>query len=197
MGNLSTSGFVDATGNISGGNINTANLVSAGDVSSSNSIVAVGNISGGNLTVVSQVTAADVNVSGNVTTDLLVANTAQAPLVITNEIRSDDSTLVVVDDSLQINNDLIVLGAITVPELIAVGNIVGGNLITAGNGNIATLTVSTFANVTATTAATSNATGALRVAGGVGIKGDLFAADMYSNDELVLTELSTVDGGQF
>jgi len=81
--------------------------------------------------------------------------------------------------------------------IVATGNITGGNLITTGSGQIATLTVSTLANVTATTAATSNVTGALTVAGGAGIGGDLYASDMYSNGDLVLTVESTVDGGTY
>jgi hypothetical protein len=86
---------------------------------------------------------------------------------------------------------------VTAGQVTATGTVTGGNLITSGNGNIATLTVSTFANVTATTASTSNITGALRVAGGVGIVGNVYAADMYSNDELVLTVESTIDGGTY
>jgi hypothetical protein len=53
------------------------------------------------------------------------------------------------------------------PNITSIGNL--------STGNIATLTVSTLANVTATTAATSRTTGALRVAGGVGIQGNLWA----------------------
>jgi hypothetical protein len=86
---------------------------------------------------------------------------------------------------------------VTGGQVLATGSVTGGNLITSGNGNIATLTVSTFANVTANTAATSNNTGALRVAGGVGIGGDLYASDMYSNGDLVLTVESTIDGGTY
>jgi hypothetical protein len=54
-----------------------------------------------------------------------------------------------------------------------------------------------LANITANTAATSNITGALTVAGGVGIIGNVYAGDMYSNDELVLTVESTIDGGLY
>jgi hypothetical protein len=63
-------------------------------------------------------------------------------------------------------------------------NISGVTLITATTGNITTvnsttentgtLTVTTFANVTATTAASSTTTGALRVAGGVGVVGNSY-----------------------
>ena len=75
------------------------------------------------------------------------------------------------------------------------GNLIGtnltGTLLTAaqpnitstGNlsvANIATANITTLANVTATTAATSNITGALRVAGGVGIVGNAFVGGLMT-----------------
>jgi hypothetical protein len=48
-----------------------------------------------------------------------------------------------------------------------------GNVTSSGTSSFSTVTVSTLANVTATTASTSTTTGALRVAGGVGISGAL------------------------
>ena len=95
----------------------------------------------------------------------------------------------------------------------ATGNVTGGNILTGGlisatgnitSGNsstgiatIATATITTFANVTATTASTSNITGALRVAGGVGVTGNIYADGMYVGGDSVLTTTSTVDGGSF
>ena len=95
----------------------------------------------------------------------------------------------------------------------ATGNVTGGNVLTGGlisatgnitSGNsstgiatIATATITTFANVTATTASTSNITGALRVAGGVGVTGNIYADGMYVGGDSVLTTTSTVDGGSF
>jgi hypothetical protein len=79
----------------------------------------------------------------------------------------------------------------------ATGNITGGNISTTGIATIATATITTFANVTATTAATSNITGALRVAGGVGVTGNIYADGMYVAGDSVLTTTSTVDGGTF
>jgi len=79
----------------------------------------------------------------------------------------------------------------------ATSNITGGNISTAGLANVATLTVTTFANVTATTISTSNVTGALRVAGGVGVTGNVYADDMYSGGFAVLNANSVIDGGTF
>jgi len=69
-----------------------------------------------------------------------------------------------------------------------------GNLTVA---NIGTATISTLANVTATTAATSTTSGALKVAGGVGIVGDLYAADIYKNGTVVLNADDNIDGGTY
>ena len=99
----------------------------------------------------------------------------------------------------------------------ATGNITGGNLsgtnitgtlLTAaqpninsvGNltsANIGTATISTFANIIATTAATSNTSGALRVAGGIGVIGDIWAADIYKNGVVVLNANDNIDGGAY
>jgi hypothetical protein len=67
-GNITTAGAVDATGNVSGGNLTTAGLISAGTT-----ITATGNVSGGNLTTAGQISATG-NVSGgnlNVTGNLV------------------------------------------------------------------------------------------------------------------------------
>jgi hypothetical protein len=77
------------------------------------------------------------------------------------------------------------------------GNITGGNILTTGTGNIATLIVTTFANVVATTTSTSNVSGALRVAGGVGVTGNVYADGMYTGGVTVLNANSTIDGGTY
>jgi hypothetical protein len=85
----------------------------------------------------------------------------------------------------------------TLSSLSVTGNVTGGNVTTAGIGSIATLSVGTFANVTATTVATSAITGALRVAGGVGVVGNIYGGTVYSGGALTLTVDSTVDGGTY
>jgi hypothetical protein len=54
----------------------------------------------------------------------------------------------------------------------ATGNVTGANITTTGIANVATLEVTTLANVKATTAATSTTTGAIRTAGGIGVAGN-------------------------
>lgn len=148
------------------------------------------------LTVIGNINAANMGITtvtatGNITAANL--NTA-GKVVATGNVSGGN-----INTAGQVSANANITGAniATAGQVTATGSVTGGNLITAGNGNIATLTVSTFANVTATTSATSNVTGALRVAGGVGVIGNVYAADMYSNDELVLTVESTIDGGTY
>jgi hypothetical protein len=86
--------------------------------------------------------------------------------------------------------------------------LIGGTLSTAaqpnitsiGNlslGNVGTATISTLANVTATTISTSTTSGALIVAGGVGVAGNVYATDLYKNGVTVLNANDTVDGGTY
>ena len=77
------------------------------------------------------------------------------------------------------------------------GNITGGNLTTAGTGNIGTLIVTTLANITASTISTSSITGAVIVAGGLGVAGNIYGGALYDNGTAVLTINSTVDGGTY
>jgi hypothetical protein len=79
----------------------------------------------------------------------------------------------------------------------ASGNITGGNVTTAGTANVATLIVTTLANITSTTASINRTTGALIVAGGVGVSGHVYAGALYDNGTAVLTVNSTVDGGAY
>lgn len=81
--------------------------------------------------------------------------------------------------------NLTVDGAANVSSLNATNSIVAssGNITT---GNITTLTassvtISTLANITSTTAATSTTTGALKVAGGIGVQGNVHAAKFFGD----------------
>ena len=91
----------------------------------------------------------------------------------------------------------LVVGTLEGATVSVTGTVTGGNISTAGTGNIATLEITTLANIKATTAASSTTTGALRVAGGVGVVGNIYAGDVYSTGNLVLTVESTVDGGTY
>jgi hypothetical protein len=65
-----------------------------------------------------------------------------------------------------------------------------------GAGNV--LIVSgTAANITLTTISTSNISGALRVAGGVGVTGNIYADALYANNIPALNENSIINGGTY
>jgi hypothetical protein len=210
-GNLLTGGVVQAVGNITGGNINTAGQV-----------VAIGNVTGGNIISVGNASVTgNIAVGGILTDGYFYANGTpvdfEQPAGANTEVQfnfdsdfgassnftfdSDTNILTLTGniDTVNVNatGNVAVANVNVSEDIVATGNITGGNLFTTGNGEIATLTVSTLANITANTAATSNITGALTVAGGVGIIGNVYAGDMYSNDELVLTVESTIDGGLY
>lgn len=83
-------------------------------------------------------------------------------------------------------------GALVVSGSAAIGrNLrVGGNSLVVGAGSGGIITglaglTSTIITITGTTSATSTNTGALRVEGGVGIGGDLYARNIYQNGTLV------------
>jgi hypothetical protein len=79
--------------------------------------------------------------------------------------------------------------AIPVPN----GNItVGIN----GAGNVIVFSQQT-ANFAATTASIDKFTGAVVVAGGVGIAGNLYGGQLFANSEQVLNVISTINGGTY
>ena len=183
-GNISTTGVLSVTGNANVGNIGAVSGVFTGTMS------VTGNANVGNLGTSGLITATGNVTGGNITTAGLT-NTG------TLSVSSTSSFTGNVTSAFNVTGN-IAGGNISSPGTItATGNITGGNISTVGTATVATLTVSTLANITATTAATSNVTGALIVAGGAGIGGNLYAGDMYSNGDLVLTDQSTIDGGLY
>jgi hypothetical protein len=180
-GNLITSGLAIVTGNITGGNISTAGLITA-----TGGITSTANVTGGNL-----VTAGLVTVTGNITG----GNISTAGLITaTGNIAGGNLTtagLITATGNIAGGN-LITGGLASVT-----GNITGGNLTTGGTANVATLIVTSFANITSATTATSTLTGAVRVAGGVGVVGNVYAGGMFVGTDSVLTVSSTIDGGTY
>jgi hypothetical protein len=73
-----------------------------------------------------------------------------------------------------------------------------GNITFAVNSTGNVIVVSTQgANITTGTASTSNITGALKVTGGVGVRGNIYADAMYSNNSAVLNVNSVINGGTY
>lgn len=73
------------------------------------------------------------------------------------------------------------------------GNITFG---VSGTGNVVVVT-SQGANIATGVASTSNITGALQVTGGVGVAGNIYADAVYSNNQVVLTANSVINGGTY
>ena len=225
-GNLATGGTVSSTGTITGGNVNTGGNVSdTGNitgayffgngsqltgVTASQSgfpiVAGTSNIAGvtnGNIsiTVAGTPNVAVFTSGGEYITGLLsVTGTITGGNVETGGTVSATGTIT--GGNVNTGGNVSATGNVTGGNILtgglisATGNITSGNSST-GIATIATATITTFANVTATTAATSNVTGALRVAGGVGVTGNVYADGMYVGGDSVLTTTSTVDGGSF
>ena len=110
---------VTAVGNVVGGNVVGGNILTGGRVS------ATGNITGGNITAVTVVTT---------------------PRIVTNSLRSDDSSFVTIEDGLNVEQGLVISG-----DLNTTGNITGGNVLGGANVNATThtgTTVSVSGNIT-------------------------------------------------
>jgi hypothetical protein len=149
-GNILNNGLVSATSTITGGNILTGGLISA-----------TGTITGGNIAVTGASTAASYSATGNVTGSShlgsvvsVTGNITGSNLVI-NNISSDDSTFVTIEDGLNVTSGFISApesmsltagvntwilstnGNLTAPGAIsAVGNITAGNILTGGLSSV-------------------------------------------------------------
>ena len=143
-GNVLTNGLVSANGNVTGGNL----LFGSGIVSGTGNIYAdkiyaniVGNVdAAGNITEVQFNTTGDqlgassaftfnstsnvLTVSGNIQ-----SNVVSSPVVITNELRSDDSSFINVHDGLNVLGDVDVFGNVLTTGIVSAGGGVYGNIV--------------------------------------------------------------------
>ena len=171
-GNLETAGLVSATGNVTGGNITTAGLVSVignvvgGNVISTGAVSAgadgmlsTGNIRGGNILsdgiisasgnlTTTDIFASSLSLSGNVLSALNVSGNINAgnidtALLVTNTIKSDDSTAVDFQDGIQASGDIN-----SQAQISAAGNVTGNNIVAT-----TTVTLAVFADDSARNAA--------------------------------------------
>jgi hypothetical protein len=141
LGNVSASGYISATGNITGGNVTTAGLMSAtgnitgGNVTTAGLMSATGNITGGNVT-----TAGLMSATGNIT-----GGNLNAVNLVINRISSDDSSFVNIEDGINVTGAIDVSGNITGGNLNAAGLSLSGNVVSAIN---TTSAITTTANIT-------------------------------------------------
>jgi len=205
-GNVNTAGALSATGNVQGGNLVTAGLISAtGNITGGNLGVGSGNITGGNVSVTGNVTAVNFigNISGNI--DAAGANT---------EVQFNDNNLLGASSAFTFNtasNLLTVGGTVQGTTVSATGNVVGGNVNTAGvvtaTGNVTGGNLITAGVITATgnvtggnvntaglVSATGNVTGGnVNTAGVVTATGNVTGGNI--NTAGVITATGTVTGG--
>jgi hypothetical protein len=166
-GNLATSGSGGDL-TLTGGNIIGANVVSANTFSATVSVSTVGLNATGNANV------GNLGTAGNISASYFLGNGSQLTGVFGN--------------------------AETLTGTFLANNVVGSSLTSVGNllvANVTTLTVSTLANITATTNSISTTSGALTVAGGLGVVGNIYGGDIYKNGVIVLNANDTIDGGSF
>jgi len=212
-GNI-TSGNISTAGNVNGANLVATTLSATANVVANNvvattivnsasftgTIISVsGNITGGNISTAGNVNGANIIATTLSVTANVVANNVMSTTIVNTA--SFTGGLVSVTGNVTANNGIftnIVNVASHTGAVVSVsGNVTGGNLTTAGTGNVATLIVTTLANITATTTSTSSITGAVIVAGGLGVAGNIYGGALYDNGTAVLTINSTVDGGTY
>ncbi len=177
-----TANVFSASGNITGGNINTSGqLVSTVATGTAplvvNSTTQVSNLYSSRAGLADNVT---VNVSDGFLATVSAAS-GNIPVRSSNRFTANNTTGVLAGptfsgnltgttSSVSGNANVGNLGATGL--ITATGNITGGNITTVGTANVATLEVTTLANVKSTTAATSPTTGSLKTAGGLGVSGN-------------------------
>jgi hypothetical protein len=191
-GNLRTAGQVSAGGNITGGNIRTVGLISAtgdlfADDASFATVIATGNIAGGNIN-----SDADIVATTGIYAGTIVSATAN---IIGGNINTVGLASVagnVVAANLVISGNIFDTGPLQLNA--AVGNI---TLNPAAGSNVQ---ITSNANVTISTPATSTVTGAIRTPGGIGIGGNAWIGGLTSvtgnitGGNLVTAGLATVTG---
>jgi filamentous hemagglutinin len=182
-GNISTVGFVAATGNITGGNVNSnAQVVATGNITGGNLITGglasiTGNVTGGNLNTAGQVVATGNITGGNLNTPNLVSS---ATVIATGNVTGGNLN--------------------TAGQVVATGNVTGGNVSTGGQvsatGNVTGGNVSTGGQVTAT----GNVTGGNIITAGLGsfgttvsVTGNITGGNVNSNAQVVAT--GNITGG--
>ena len=157
---------VTATGNVLAGNVNSNAAVTGVTITAS------GNLNGNNATITNAVAAATGAFTGNVTTGNVSGGIGSfTGNVLAGNLNSNAAvTGVTITASGNLNgNNATITNAVAAATGAFTGNVSAGNV-----------------NVTGTTASTSKTTGALKVAGGVGVAGDIYAGNSV-----------VVDGGAY
>jgi hypothetical protein len=176
VGEVASSTTISATGNITGGNINTAGLVSA-----------TGNITGGNLSGTSIVgtltTAAQTNITsvGTLTS-----------LAVTGNITSGNLSGTSIVGTLTTATQTNITSVGTLGSLSVTGNITGGNLVTAGLASLSSI-VKTGSNAVGNIGSASNYFNQVFATATTALYADL--AEKYTADQFYLPGTVVSFGG--
>jgi filamentous hemagglutinin len=171
---ISAATTINATGNITGGNLTTVGITSTGSLTASTTINATGNITGGNLTTVgitstgSLTASTTINATGNITG----GNIDTAGITSTSSLTA--STTINATGNITGGN------LTTAGQVVATGNVTGGNLTTAGITSTGSLTASTTIN------ATGNITG-----GNIDTAGQVVATGNITGGNLITAGLTS------
>jgi len=140
-GVLVNNNSINASGNITGGN-----LITGGDISAV-TVTATGNVEGGNLTTAGDVTTTTVTATGNISGgNLTTTGTVSAPTAIVSSLTDGRIVFATTNGELTDDAGLTTTGT----TLTATGNVEGGNLVTAGDVDAATGTITDLDGDTAT-----------------------------------------------
>ena len=153
-----------------------------GDIWAGSAINANGNITGANLKANGTVTTTDLSVTGNANVVTMTANSQVTFTAATASTNKDTGALVITDGGLGVEGNINAGGNVGVTGNVSAGNVSAtlftGNVTSTGTSSFSTATFSTLANVTATEPSSGVTSGALVVAGGAGVGGNLHAGNV-------------------
>jgi hypothetical protein len=190
VGAVSSATTISATGNITGGNINTAGLVSAtgavnaGSVTAGTTISATGNITGGNINTAGLISVTGAVNAGSVTAGTTISATGN----ITGGNLSGTSIVGTLTTAAQTN----ITSVGTLGSLSVTGNITGGNLITAGLASLSSI-VKTGSNAVGNIGSASNYFNQVFATATTALYADL--AEKYTADQFYLPGTVVSFGG--
>ncbi len=190
---VSVLGTISAQANIIGGNIVTAGEMSAATFVGNGAAltdITAGNIVGTVAQAVQVTDAAQSNITSVGTlTGLDVSGTISANSLLINRISSDDSTAVIIDDSIEVNGDIVAdnltaSATVAAADITASGNVIGNYF----SGNGAGLTAIAGANITGTVTQAAQVTDAAQpnitsvgTLTGLDVNGDIAASTLTIN----------------
>jgi hypothetical protein len=204
-GNIATAGQVSATGNITsaanitGANVLTSGIVSAtgtitgGNIATGGNVSATGNITGGNI-ISGNAVIGNINVSGNITVNSLTSNTFVSASG--NVIGGNVTTVGLVSATGTITSDATITGGnlATGGTVSATGTITGGNLATGGTASVGGNITGANILTGGTVSATGNVTsGNVNTAGNINATGEITGGNVFTGG--LISATGDITGG--